>query len=44
MKVTGGCHCGFITIEGEADPEKTTICHCSDCFFTGHVGYIQGFI
>ena len=31
MKVTGGCHCGFITIEGEADPEKVNICHCTDC-------------
>jgi hypothetical protein len=31
MKIDGACHCGYITIEGEADPEKTTICHCSDC-------------
>jgi hypothetical protein len=31
MKVTGSCHCGNITIEGEADPEKVTICHCTDC-------------
>src|SRR5437868_12403843 len=31
MKVTGSCHCGFITIEGEADPEKVQICHCTDC-------------
>jgi hypothetical protein len=31
MKVTGGCHCGFITIEGEADPEKVNVCHCTDC-------------
>ena len=31
MKVTGSCHCGFITIEGEADPEKVNICHCTDC-------------
>ena len=31
MKVTGSCHCGFITIEGEADPEKVAICHCTDC-------------
>ena len=31
MKVTGACHCGTITIEGEADPEKVTICHCTDC-------------
>jgi hypothetical protein len=31
MKVSGGCHCGAITIEGEADPEKVNICHCTDC-------------
>jgi hypothetical protein len=31
MKVNGACHCGTITIEGEADPEKVTICHCTDC-------------
>jgi hypothetical protein len=31
MKIDGACHCGFISIEGEADPEKTTICHCTDC-------------
>jgi hypothetical protein len=31
MKLSGACHCGTIKIEGEADPEKTTICHCTDC-------------
>ena len=31
MKITGACHCGAITIEGEADPEKVGICHCTDC-------------
>jgi len=31
MRIDGGCHCGFITIEGEADPDKTAICHCTDC-------------
>ena len=31
MKIDGGCHCGFIKIEGEVDPEKTQICHCTDC-------------
>jgi hypothetical protein len=30
-KIDGGCHCGYITYEAEADPEKTTICHCTDC-------------
>jgi hypothetical protein len=31
MKVDGACHCGFIGIAGEADPEKVAICHCTDC-------------
>jgi hypothetical protein len=31
MKIDGGCHRGYIKYEGEADPEKTTICHCTDC-------------
>jgi hypothetical protein len=31
MKVTGGCYCGYLSFEGEADPDKTSICHCTDC-------------
>lgn len=31
MRIDGGCHCGFIRYEGEADPEKAAICHCTDC-------------
>jgi len=31
MKLNGSCHCGYITFEAEADPEKTSICHCTDC-------------
>ena len=31
MKVNGACHCGAIKIEADADPEKVTICHCTDC-------------
>ena len=31
MKVDGACVCGTIKIEAEADPEKTQICHCTDC-------------
>ena len=31
MRIDGSCHCGFITIEGEADPDKVAICHCTDC-------------
>ena len=31
MKVDGACACGGITIEGEADAETASICHCTDC-------------
>ena len=31
MKIDGGCHCGAISYEAEADPEKAGICHCTDC-------------
>ena len=31
MRIHGACHCGAITIAGEADPEKVSICHCTDC-------------
>lgn len=31
MKIDGGCHCGFITYEAEADPDRVYICHCTDC-------------
>jgi hypothetical protein len=31
MKVEGACQCGSITIAGEVDPERVTICHCTDC-------------
>jgi hypothetical protein len=31
MKIHGSCHCGSIKFEAEADPEKVTVCHCTDC-------------
>jgi hypothetical protein len=31
MKIDGGCHCGFIRYEAEADPEEVGVCHCTDC-------------
>jgi hypothetical protein len=31
MKVTGRCHCGSISYTAEVDPDKVTICHCTDC-------------
>ena len=31
MKVEGRCHCGQITYTAIIDPERVTVCHCSDC-------------
>ena len=31
MKVHGSCHCKRVTYEAEVDPDRVTICHCSDC-------------
>ena len=31
MKIDGQCHCGSIRYEAEIDPERVSICHCTDC-------------
>jgi hypothetical protein len=31
MRIDGACHCGAIKIEGDADPDRVAICHCTDC-------------
>jgi hypothetical protein len=31
MRIDGGCHCGFISYEADVDPERASICHCTDC-------------
>ncbi len=31
MHVHGSCHCGAIEFEAMVDPERVTICHCTDC-------------
>jgi hypothetical protein len=31
MHVHGKCHCGGVNYEALVDPEKTSICHCTDC-------------
>ena len=31
MKVQGKCHCGQVTYDADVDPEKVSLCHCTDC-------------
>jgi hypothetical protein len=31
MRVKGRCHCGNITYEATVDPEKVSVCYCTDC-------------
>jgi hypothetical protein len=31
MKVDGHCHCEAIRYEAKIDPQKVSICHCTDC-------------
>ena len=31
MKIDGGCHCGSITYEAQINPDKVSVCHCTDC-------------
>jgi len=31
MDVEGSCHCGQLTYRAEIDPEKVSLCNCTDC-------------
>ena len=31
MEVTGKCHCQAIVFRAIVDPERTVLCHCTDC-------------
>jgi hypothetical protein len=31
MHIDGQCHCGAIAWEAEVDPDKASVCHCTDC-------------
>lgn len=31
MKVQGRCHCAQVTYEADVDPDKVSLCHCTDC-------------
>ena len=39
MRIDGGCHCGNVRYEAEVDPEKTIVCHCTDCQTLSGSGY-----
>ena len=31
MHIDGQCHCGHVRYEAEIDPDRVSICHCTDC-------------
>jgi hypothetical protein len=31
MEIQGQCHCGDIAYEAVVDPERVSVCHCTDC-------------
>jgi hypothetical protein len=31
MNIDGQCHCGLVSYQAEIDPERVSICHCTDC-------------
>ena len=31
MRVEGSCHCGRVTYLAEIDPERVSLCNCTDC-------------
>jgi hypothetical protein len=31
MEIDGQCHCGQVTYQADIDPDKVSICHCTDC-------------
>lgn len=37
MKYTGGCHCGQVKFEVEAQIDKLLACNCSICHKRGHL-------
>ena len=39
MRVTGGCLCGAIRFEGEADAQFQAKCYCTDCRKTSAAGH-----
>ncbi len=31
MKIDGQCHCGHVTYQADIDPDRVSVCHCTDC-------------
>ena len=42
MKVEGRCACGRITVEGEANADAVSVCHCTDCQTTSGSAFRVG--
>jgi hypothetical protein len=31
MKFDGHCYCGNVTYQADVDPDRVSVCHCTDC-------------
>ncbi len=31
MNIDGQCHCGRVTFQADIDPDRVSVCHCTDC-------------
>ena len=31
MQIDGQCHCGRVIYQAEIDPQRVSVCHCTDC-------------
>ena len=31
MNIDGQCHCGLVTYQADIDPDRVSVCHCTDC-------------
>jgi hypothetical protein len=39
MRIAGGCLCGAVRFEGDADPQFQVKCYCTDCRRTSGAGH-----
>ena len=31
MNIDGQCHCGLVAYQADIDPDRVSVCHCTDC-------------